>query len=80
MLRFSVPQGENIVGPAIEQMGPKVRVRPPWKPWAVATGMQPVSERFRKRNPLVFEGAINPAVAVRTWTECPGEFNFKYYN
>ena len=78
MQRFSFPQGENRVGPAIEQMGSEVIVRPPREPWVVTTELQSVPERFIKRNPLVFEGAINPAMAVRTWTEGPGEFNFKY--
>ena len=29
MQRFPIPQGKNRVGPAIEQMGPEVRVPPP---------------------------------------------------
>ena len=29
MQRFPVPQGENKVGPIVEQMGPEVRVQPP---------------------------------------------------
>ena len=59
MQRFLVPQGENRAGPAIEQMGPEVRVQPPQlqqEPQAVAQGLKHTSERFMKRNPLVFEG------------------------
>ena len=29
MQRIPVPQGENRVGPVVEQMGPEVRVQPP---------------------------------------------------
>ena len=29
MQRFLVPQGENKAGPAVEQVGPEVRVQPP---------------------------------------------------
>ena len=29
MQRFPVPQGENRAGPAVEQIGPEIRVQPP---------------------------------------------------
>ena len=29
----------------------------------VAPGLKPTSERFMKRNPLVFDGTVDPAVA-----------------
>ena len=66
MQRFLVPQGENRAGPAVERMGPEVRVPPPrhqQEPRAIAPGLKPASERFMKRNPPVFEGTIDPAVA-----------------
>ena len=66
MQRFPVPQGENRAGPAVEQMGPKVRVQPSQpqqESQAVAPGLKPTSERFMKRNPLVFEGIVDPIVA-----------------
>ena len=53
-------------GPAVEPMGPKVRVQPPQpeqEPRAVAPGLKPASEMFMKKNPLVFEGIVDPAVA-----------------
>ena len=59
MQRFPVPQGENRASPTTEQMGPEVRAQPPQpqqEPRAVAPGLKPSSERFMKRNPLVFEG------------------------
>ena len=66
MQRFPVSQGENRASPAAEQMGPEVRVPPPQplqEPRVVAPGLKPASERFIKRNPLVFKGTIDPAVA-----------------
>ena len=66
MQRFPVPQGKSRAGPAVEQMGPEVRVPPPQpqqEPRAVAPGLKPASKRFMKRNPLVFEGTIDPVVA-----------------
>ena len=47
-------------------MGPEGRVQPPQpqqEPEAVTMGLKPASERFMKRNPPVFEGTIDPAVA-----------------
>ena len=47
-------------------MRPEVRVplpQPQQEPRAVATGLKPASERFMKRNPPVFEGTVDPAVA-----------------
>ena len=41
--RFPVPQGENRAVPAVEQMGPEVRVPPPrpqQEPRAVALGLK----------------------------------------
>ena len=64
--RFSVPQGENRAGPAVEQVGPEVRVQPPQpqqEPRAVAPRLKPASERFMKRNRPVFEGTVDPTVA-----------------
>ena len=66
MQRFQVPQGENRAGPTAKQMRPEVRVPPPQpqqKPRAVAPGLKPAFERFMKRNPPVFEGTVDPAVA-----------------
>ena len=66
MQRFPVPQGEHRVGLAAEQMRPEVRVPPPQpqrEPWAAASGLKPASERFMKRNHLVFEGTVDPVVA-----------------
>ena len=66
MQRFPVPQGENGAGPAVEQIGPEVRVphpQPRHEPRAVALGLKPASERFMNRNPLVFEGTVDPVVA-----------------
>ena len=66
MHRFPVPQGENRVGPAVEQVRPDVRVQPPQplqELGAVALGLKPALERFMKRNPLVFEGTIDLIVA-----------------
>ena len=45
MQRFP-PQGENRAGPAIEQIGPEVRVQPPQpqeEPRVVAPGLKPAS-------------------------------------
>ena len=47
-------------------MGPEVRVQPPQpqqESRAVVPGLKPTSKRFMKRNPLVFEGTVDPAVA-----------------
>ena len=47
-------------------MRPKVRVPPPHpqqEPQAIASGLKPASERFMKRNPPVFEGTVDPAMA-----------------
>ena len=69
MQRFPVPQGENRVGPAVEQVGLEVRVQPPQpqKELQVVTpGFKLASERFIRRNPLVFKGTIDPAV-VEEW-------------
>ena len=66
MQRFSVPQGENRVCPAVEQMGPKVRVQPPQPQQelrAVAPGLKLASERFMKKNAPMFKGTIDPVVA-----------------
>ena len=66
MQRFPVPQGENRTGPAIEQMGPEIRVQPPQPQQelrAVAPGLKPASERFIKRKPLIFEGTVDPTLA-----------------
>ena len=66
MQRFPVPQGENKASPAIEQVGPKVRVRPPQpqqEPRMVVPGLKPTSKRFIKENPPVFGGTGDPAVA-----------------
>ena len=69
MQRLPVPQGENRAGPTAEQMGPEVRVPPPQpqrEPRAVALGLKPASEQFMKRNPLVFEGTVDPTM-VEEW-------------
>ena len=69
MQRLPVPQGENRVGPKSEEVGPEVRVRPPQsqqEPRVVVLGLKPTSERFMKRNPLVFEGTIDPT-AIEEW-------------
>ena len=66
MQRFPVLKGENRVGPIVEQMGPEVKVPPKQsqhEPRAIALGLKPACERFMKRNPPVFEGTIDPAVA-----------------
>ena len=66
MQRFPVPEGEHRAGPTTEKMGPEVRVPPPQpqhEPRAVAPGLKLTSERFMKRNPPIFEGAVDPAVA-----------------
>ena len=63
MQRFPVPQGENRAGPAVKQMGPEVRVQPPQpqqEQWPIALGLKPASKRFMKKNPLVFEGTVDP--------------------
>ena len=68
MQRFPVPQGENMAGPTVESVGPEIRVQPPQRqqePRPVAHGLKPASERFMKRNPLVFEGIVDPAVAEK---------------
>ena len=47
MQRFLVLQGENGAGPAVEQIGPEVRVPPPQprqEPRTVALGLKPASE------------------------------------
>ena len=66
MQRFPVPQNENRAGPAVEQMGPEVRIPPPQpqqEPQTVAPGLKLASERFMKRKPPVFEGTVDPVVA-----------------
>ena len=66
MQRFLFPQGENRAGFAGEQVRLEVRIEPPQpqqEPRAVALGLKPTSERFMKRNPLVFEGTVDPSVA-----------------
>ena len=66
MQRFPVQQGEDRVGPAVEQVGPEVGAQPPQlqqEPWVLAPGLKPASEQFMKRNVLVFEGTVNPIVA-----------------
>ena len=65
MQRFPVPQGENRVGSAVEQMRLDVRVQTPQpqqEPWVVAPGLKPASGRFMKRNPPVFEETIDPTM------------------
>ena len=65
MQRFLVHQGEDRIGPTVEQVEPVVRAQPPQpqqEPQAVAPRLKPASERFMKRNPLVFEGTMNPTV------------------
>ena len=50
----------------VEQVELVVRAQPPQpqqEPRAVAPGLKPASERFMKRNPPVFEGTVDPAVA-----------------
>ena len=47
-------------------MGLEVRVQPPQpqqEPRVVAPRLKPASERFMKRNPPVFEGTVDPAMA-----------------
>ena len=66
MQRFTVPQGENKVGPVVEQVIPEVRVQPlqPWQELhVVAPELKPTSKRFMKRNLPVFKGTIDPTVA-----------------
>ena len=45
------------------QQGPQVGVELQPQPQAVALGLKLSSKRFMKRNPLVFEGTVYPAVA-----------------
>ena len=64
--RFPVQQGEDRACPAVEQVGPEVRAQPTppqQEPRALALGLKLASERFMKRNPLVFEGTVDPTVA-----------------
>ena len=64
--RFLVRQGEDKAGPTLEQVEPEVRAQPPQpqqEPQVVALGLKPTSERLMKRNPLVFEGTMDPVVA-----------------
>ena len=66
MQRFLVSQDENRAGPTVEQMESEVRVQPPQlqqERWAVAHGLKPASKRFMKRNPLIFEGIVDPTMA-----------------
>ena len=66
MQRFLVSQDENRAGPTVEQMKSEVRVQPPQlqqERRAVAHGLKPASKRFMKRNPLIFEGIVDPAMA-----------------
>ena len=66
MQRFPVPQGENVASPTVEPVGPEIRVQPPQpqqEPRVVVHGLKPASERFMKRNPPVFEGTRDLALA-----------------
>ena len=63
--RLSVTSGENRAGPAVEQVGPEVSVQPPQprqEPRALTPGLKLASERFMKKNPLVFQGTVELAV------------------
>ena len=66
MQRFPVLQGEDREGPAVEQIGPEVGAQPPQpqqEPRVLALGLKLASEQFMKRNPIVFEGTVDPSVA-----------------
>ena len=66
MQRFLICQGEDRVGPAVEQVELEVRAQHPQtqqEPRAVAPGLKLASKRFTKRNPIVFEETVDPAMA-----------------
>ena len=66
MQMLPIPQGKNRAGLTGEQVGPEVRVQPlqpQQEPQAVTPGLKPASKRFMKKNPPVFEGTVDPAVA-----------------